>query len=344
MRRPTPVHLTDKDRSTLFEIQRGANQPFPRRIALRASIIMSAAEGLNNCEIAQSLRISPVSVARWRQRFLLEGCEGVLKDRPGRGRKPNQETKLSDRVIELTLNEKPDEGDRWTRRLMARKMNVRRSTIGRVWTRNYLFPDVCPSPLLSVPFVLPAKIASVAGLYLNGPERIVAFATPAPERLSRLPNRYRLAGSCNQGSIFGFDKLTDQISESIREVCSAKSFGSLRDRRNRFFRFLYRLNRITTPNSEVHVLLVANRSQRGLRFKTWRANHRRFQFRFELSADRWLEQSLELLSKLNERPFRTELNENISRLANDLQEHKRWAGNERAFVWIGQCEGLGRPR
>ena len=42
----------------------------PQQLSLRAQIILAAADGANNCQIARQLNISLDSVRRWRERWL----------------------------------------------------------------------------------------------------------------------------------------------------------------------------------------------------------------------------------------------------------------------------------
>ena len=81
----TAVIVLSAERSVL-ERRAGASTS-SQRDALRARIILRAAEGLSNQEIAQNLQVSVDTVSCWRRRFANFGMEG-LKDLPRSGRTP----------------------------------------------------------------------------------------------------------------------------------------------------------------------------------------------------------------------------------------------------------------
>jgi hypothetical protein len=59
----------------------------PQSLALRSRIILAAAKGSANQQIASALKIPPVTVGKWRQSFAIHGMEG-LRDAPRSGRPP----------------------------------------------------------------------------------------------------------------------------------------------------------------------------------------------------------------------------------------------------------------
>jgi transposase len=77
------VELTGEERSELERIARAEKRPW--REVQRARIVLYAAEGLSDVEIAARLDTSVGVVGRWRRRFCEERLEG-LGDRPRAGR------------------------------------------------------------------------------------------------------------------------------------------------------------------------------------------------------------------------------------------------------------------
>ena len=58
-----------------------------QKIALRARILLGAAEGKPNYQLSAELNVSRPIILVWRQRYLDAGLAGVLKDAPRPGRK-----------------------------------------------------------------------------------------------------------------------------------------------------------------------------------------------------------------------------------------------------------------
>jgi len=86
MRVAREIKLTDALREALEKAARARTASV--RFALRAKMILMAADGMTDVLIAEQLNVSRQSVARWRGRFLLQGIEGIQKDAPRPGRKP----------------------------------------------------------------------------------------------------------------------------------------------------------------------------------------------------------------------------------------------------------------
>src|ERR1017187_2989154 len=84
MRVAPPVVLTNEQRKTLEQWAR--SRSLPVRQVQRAQIILLAADGMQDLEIAVAANVSNQKVARWRKRFLQKGFPALEKDasRPGR--------------------------------------------------------------------------------------------------------------------------------------------------------------------------------------------------------------------------------------------------------------------
>src|SRR5436305_9738046 len=109
------VVLSDEDRAEL--VRRAAVSP-PRE-ATRARIVLAAAEGCSNAEIARRTGTSAMSVSKWRRRFAADGLAGL-----------NDEARIGRPQAELVLTD--DERDhltRWARRSTTAQSLALRSHI-----------------------------------------------------------------------------------------------------------------------------------------------------------------------------------------------------------------------
>jgi transposase len=105
------------------------------RLAQRAQIVLLAARGWQNKDIAQKLGIGRVQVARWRQRYLESGLQGIERDLP-RGA-PAMKVDVA-KLVELTTQTTPKAGTHWSTRKMAAVLGVSPSTVMRYWRANGL--------------------------------------------------------------------------------------------------------------------------------------------------------------------------------------------------------------
>src|SRR5438552_9313177 len=105
MRVAPKVSLTDQQRTTLTRWSRGRSTP--ARLVRRAQIVLMAAEGKENIEIADELEVERTIVGRWRKRFVQQGLAGIQKDAPRGGRKPTTRNRVARTIIEATTQRKP---------------------------------------------------------------------------------------------------------------------------------------------------------------------------------------------------------------------------------------------
>lgn len=84
----TSKYVIDLSESEARELhQRAGQYTRPHREVLRAKIVLLAAEGHTNTEIARRLDCTERSVGKWRRRFFQEGLPGLdERPRPGRPR------------------------------------------------------------------------------------------------------------------------------------------------------------------------------------------------------------------------------------------------------------------
>lgn len=82
-RSPYVIELSTGEREALEGM--AAKYSSPYRDVMRAKIVLYAAKGLSNEEIASRLDLPRQVVSKWRKRFYEEGMAG-LAERPRRGR------------------------------------------------------------------------------------------------------------------------------------------------------------------------------------------------------------------------------------------------------------------
>jgi DNA-binding CsgD family transcriptional regulator len=92
MKTARPIELSSKQRIELERMVR--SQTLEVRAVRRAQIVLLAADGMGNREIAAALGIGRVQVGRWRERFVQGGVAAIEDDLPRSGRKPRVEALL----------------------------------------------------------------------------------------------------------------------------------------------------------------------------------------------------------------------------------------------------------
>ena len=124
------IELTQQERTELEALVR---KPSTKQgIALRANIVLMAAEGKQNKEIQKTLGVNKNIATLWRNRFRLKRVAG-LHDMPGRGRKRTYGHDERLKVIAKGCEEPPARV--WTIRELAAALaetGISKSTVGRI--------------------------------------------------------------------------------------------------------------------------------------------------------------------------------------------------------------------
>src|SRR5215472_426567 len=79
----------------------------PQQVALRCRLVLAAAAGKQDLEIASAYEVNRHTAALWRQRVRTAGIGSVWEIQPGRGRKPKYDQEKRDALIAATLESKP---------------------------------------------------------------------------------------------------------------------------------------------------------------------------------------------------------------------------------------------
>jgi transposase len=110
------VTLTDEERTQLEQLLRGGITA--TRKVTRARILLKAADGWRDEQIAQALSIGRATVERTRQRFVEENL-AALDERPRPGNRPKLDAKAEARLIAEACSAAPAGRERWTLQLLA---------------------------------------------------------------------------------------------------------------------------------------------------------------------------------------------------------------------------------
>ena len=129
MKHARRITLTDDERKTLKRWTRGRRTP--ARLVLRAKIVLLAADGMMNKDIAESLKTARKTVSLWRTRFAEQRLTGVEKDAPRGGRPPHARTRIAHAIIEKTTREKPADATHWSTRTLAKALGTSSAMVQR---------------------------------------------------------------------------------------------------------------------------------------------------------------------------------------------------------------------
>jgi transposase len=108
----------------------------------RARIVLCAAGGKQDKDIARELGITPEKAARWRNRFLDGGMAALEKDAPRPGRPVTITSDMTQEVVRKTTQEKPPNATHWSTRTMAEAVGISEASVRRIWHAHGLKPHL----------------------------------------------------------------------------------------------------------------------------------------------------------------------------------------------------------
>ena len=165
--------------------RRARRRKTSRGDALRAEIVLLAADGMTNVAVAERLGVSRLTVATWRKRFAARRLDGLADEaRPGAPRKIGDE-KITE-VVTATLETMPAAATHWSTRSMAKASGVSTSTVHRIWRAFSLQPHRSETFKLSTDPLFIEKVRDIVGLYLAPPERALVLCVDEKSQIQAL--------------------------------------------------------------------------------------------------------------------------------------------------------------
>jgi transposase len=172
----------------LAELRRWARSAqLPAVLVQRARILLLAAEGVANTQIAQRVGVSRPTVIACRRRYVRRGLEG-LPDRPRPGRPQMVRRLRRVEILAVTVNPPPARLGitHWSTRLLAGELGVSRDSIARIWREYGVQPWRAQTFKFSTDPELAAKVHDVVGLYLHPPKRAVVLCVDDKAQIQAL--------------------------------------------------------------------------------------------------------------------------------------------------------------
>jgi transposase len=177
------IALSDAEREQLESWAR--RRKSAQALAQRSRIVLAAATGKPNTEIAAELGVGRPMVTKWRSRFAEHRLDALV-DEPRPGRPRTISDAQVEEVIVKTLESAPKDATHWSTRSMAAEVGLSQSAVSRIWRAFGLQPHRTESFKLSTDPLFVEKVRDVVGLYLAPPERAAVLCVDEKSQIQAL--------------------------------------------------------------------------------------------------------------------------------------------------------------
>ena len=301
----TPLILSDDERQKL---ETWASRPkSTQRLATRSRIILACAEGRDNSDVAARLRVNPVTVGKWRKRFLADRLEGLADEpRPGAPRSITDAT--VERIITKTLEEKPVDATHWSTRDMAAAVGLSQSSIGRVWRAFGLKPHLSETFKLSTDPYFVEKVRDVVGLYMSPPENAIVLSVDEKSQVQALDRTQPLLpmtpGQAERRTPDYARHGTTSLFAALN-VATGEVIGKCyrRHRQQEFVKFLNEIDAgiAREQGVQIHLILDNYATHKAPSVKRWFERHPEYHLHFTPTSGSWLNQVERFFGLITER-------------------------------------------
>ena len=331
---------------TLQLEQWARSRSLPARLVERSRIVLLAAEGKADKEIGAELSISPPKAARWRNRFLSLGLEGLKKDAPRPGRTPRITPQIIREVIAKTTQTKPANATHWSTRTLAAEMGLSDSSIQRIWIANGLKPHLMSTFKVSNDPHFADKLEAIVGLYLNPPEHALVLSVDEKSQIQALDRtqpglplkKGRGATMTHDYKRNGTTTLFAALNTRNGEVmgmCMQKH------RHQEWLCFLKHIHRVTPRDKQVHIICDNYATHKHPAVQRWVERNPRFHMHFTPTSASWLNMVERFFRDLTtnrlKRGIFRDLEELIMAVGHYIDRHNL---DPKPFIWTASARDI----
>ena len=259
-------------------------------LAARARIVLLAAEGTPNVEIARLVGVSRPTVNVWRSRYLEAGVAGLAdEDRSGRPRSVDRR-----KIIAATLAPPPSSlgVTHWSSRLLAARLRISHVTIAAAWKEFGVKPWKSETFKFSTSPALVAKVSDIIGLYLAPPENAIVLCVDEKSQIQAFDQTQEMLpmqpGHAEQRAHDDISHGTTTLFAAL-EIATGKVTGLCknRHRHQEFLAFLKHLAR-AYPDQDLHLVMDNYATHKRVEIRHWLQANPRIHVHVTPTSGSWL--------------------------------------------------------
>ncbi len=344
MRVAVPIELTDEERLTLTKWSRGRSTP--ARLVQRAQIVLLAANGLQNKQIAVQLNCKRETVGKWRKRFASLRLAGIKQDAPRSGPPAVARIQHEAEILRRTTQETPPNATHWSTRTMAKAVGTSKDVVNRVWRDHNLKPHLTKPFKVSNDPHFAEKVIDIVGLYLDPPKDALVLSVDEKSSIQALDR--------TQKSLPMFSGRLGTMTHDYKRNGTTTLFAALsvtdgtliaqcqkRHRHQEWIKFLKTIDRETVPEFELHLIVDNYATHKHPKVQAWLKRHPRFHIHFTPTSSSWLNMIERWFRELTEKRLRRGVFRSVEELVRAIKEYVDYHNeNPKGFVWTKKADEI----
>jgi transposase len=338
------IWLSPSDRTELEGYVAGRNTP--QKLVWRAKIVLMWADGAGVTEIVKTTGKTKRTAYRWRERYLERGIAGLKRDKTRPGRKPPLSAAVIERVVNMTLHEKPLGCTHWTARKLAKAAGVSHRSVQRIWKAHGLKPHLSKTFKLSNDPHFTEKVMDIVGLYLDPPDKAIVLCVDEKSQIQALdrtqpglPMKKGRAGTMTHD----YKRHGTTTLFAALEVATGKVIGQCmqKHRHQEFLRFLRMVERNTPKDLDLHLIADNYATHKHAKVKAWLKRHKRVHLHFTPTSASWLNLVERFFGLITEDAIRRGVFRSIDDLKAAIEAYlEHHNENPKPFIWTATADKI----
>lgn len=344
MRVAPAIELSSQARSELHKLMRRRTTPV--RVAERCRIVLLAATGLENKQIAERMQVAPRMAALWRGRFLAQGVAGLMRDAPRPGRTPTIAAETVAEVIVKTTQSRPEAATHWSRSSMARQMGISESSVGRIWRKHGLKPHRVESFKISNDPEFAEKLEDIVGLYLNPPEHALVLSVDEKSQIQALDRTQPgLPMKKGRGQTMTHDYKRNGTTTlfAALNIATGEVYGlcQQRHRHQEWLKFLRMIDQTVAAEKQIHIICDNYATHKHPTVQRWLGRHKRFHVHFTPTSASWLNMIERFFRDLTANRIRRGVFQDLEQLVMAIGDYiDRHNQAPKPFIWTAKAADI----
>jgi len=296
-----------------------------------------------NKDIAVTLGIGRVQVARWRGRYRQQRLAGIDRDLP-RGAPPVKVDVTQ--LVELTTQSTPEAATHWCTRTMAAKLGVSAASVSRHWRANGLKPPLVRGFKVSRAPKFAEKLEDIVGLCRSPPEHALVLCCEEKSQVQALDRtqpglplkKGRAATMTHDDKRNGTTTLFAALNVLDGQVIAQ---CQPRHRHIEWLKFLRQIERETPKQKTLHLIADNYATHKHPKVQAWLGKHPRFTMHSTPTSASWLNRVERFFRDITTERIRrgvfTSVPEWITAIDNYVAHHNR---QPKPFIWTKSARDI----